>query len=216
MILLLKFNHEKLSLLYFSVGIVWLKKTRKSYIYHIYYASERLPLNYAFVKSISNFIWSDIICVAIRNANFRQQTENNSDPWHERKWRHMHIRLAVNYSAALKRFNQTTFVALTKFAAPQIVSQYMTSDYLTSCERKTKNYRFTLVNKHEGTTWHFPVTFDLNGVEGIVCCEHRKVCHNYCHEAAVQPFLTSDHNFAPFILWNQLVNSYLDDLLCSG
>ena len=28
--------------------------------------------------------------------------------------------------------------------------------------------------------------------------------------------MTSDHNFAPFILSNQLVNSYLDDLLCSG
>ena len=97
-------------------------------------------------------------------------------------------------------FNQTTFVTLTKFAAPQILSQYMTSDYLTSCERKTKNYRFTLVNKHEGTTWHFPVTFDLNGVEGIVYCEHRKVCCNYCHKAAVRPFLTSDHNFTPFIL----------------
>ena len=44
-----------------SVGAVWLKKTRKSYIYHTYYVSkrlfykihesERLPLNYAFVKT---------------------------------------------------------------------------------------------------------------------------------------------------------------------
>ena len=77
----------------FSVGAVWLKKTRKSYIYHTYYVSERsfykiheserLPLNYAFVKSISNFVWSDVICVAIQNANFPQQTENNSDPWHD-------------------------------------------------------------------------------------------------------------------------------------
>ena len=130
-----------------SVGVIWLKKTRKSYIYHIYYvnersfykihASERLILNYAFVKSISNFIWSEIICVAIRNANFRQQTENNSDPWHERKWHHIG-RLTINHSAALKTFNQTTFVALTKFAAPQILSQYMMSNYLTSCEWKTK------------------------------------------------------------------------------
>ena len=114
------------------VGAVWLKKTRKSYIYHTYYVSERsfykiheserLPLNYAFVKSISNFIWSDVICVVICNANFRQQTENNSDPWHERKWRHMHVRLAVNHSAALKSFNQKTFVVLTKCAAPQILS----------------------------------------------------------------------------------------------
>ena len=121
-----------------SVGAVWLKKTRKSYIYHTYYVSERsfykiheserLPLNYAFVKSISNFVWLDVICVAIRKANFPQQTENNSDPWHERKWHHMHVRLAVNHSAALKRFNQKTFVVLTKFSAP----------HLTSCERKTK------------------------------------------------------------------------------
>ena len=209
-----------------SVGIVWLKKTRKSYIYHIYYvsersfykihASERLPLNYAFVKSILNFIWSDIICVAIQNANIRQQTEDNSDPWHERKWCHMHVRFTVNHSAALKRFNQTTFAALKYFVAPQILSQYMTSDYLTSCEQKTKIYRFTLVNKHESTMWHFPVTYNLNGVEGIVCCEHRKVHRSYGHEAAVWPFLMADHNFAPFILWSQLVNSYLDDLLCSG
>ena len=109
-------------------GTVWLKKTRKSYIYHTYYVSERsfykiheserLPLNYAFVKSISN-----VICVTIQTANFPQQTENNSDPWHERKWHHMHIRLAVNHSAALKRFNQKTFVVLTKFAPPQILSQ---------------------------------------------------------------------------------------------
>ena len=115
------------------VGAVWLKKTRKSYIYHTYYVSERsfykiheserLTLNYAFVKSISNFVWSDVICVAIRNANFRQQTENNSDPWHEGKWRHTHVRLAVTHSAALKSFNQKTFVVLTKFAAPQILSQ---------------------------------------------------------------------------------------------
>ena len=114
------------------VGAVWLKKTRKSYIYHTYYVSERpfykiheserLPLNYAFVKSISNFVWSDVICVVIRNANFRQQTENNSDPWHERKWRHMHVRLAVNHSAALKSFNQKCFVVLTKFAGPQTLS----------------------------------------------------------------------------------------------
>ena len=99
-----------------SVGVVWLKKTSKSYIYHIYHVwersfykiheSERLPLNYAFVKSISNFVWSD-----------------DSDPWHERKWRHMHVRLAVNHFAALKFFNQTTFVVLTKFAAPQILLQ---------------------------------------------------------------------------------------------
>jgi len=98
------------------VGTVWLKKTRKSYISHTYYVSkrlfykihdsERLPLNYAFVKSISNFI----ICVVIRNANFPQQTENNSDLWHERKWRHIHVRLSVNHSAALKRFNQKTSV----------------------------------------------------------------------------------------------------------
>ena len=114
-------------------------------------------------------------------------------------------------------FNQTTFVALTKFAAPQILLQYMTSDYLTSCERFFYLlYRFTLVNKHEGTAWHFPVTFDLSGMEGLVCCKHRKVCCSYCHEATVRPFMTSDHNSAPFILWNQLVNSYLDDLLCSG
>ena len=89
-----------------SVSVVWLKKTRKSYIYHICYvrerlfykihASEKLPLNY---KSISNFIWSDVICVAIRNVNFRQQTENNSEPWHERKWRHMHIRCFSNFVA---------------------------------------------------------------------------------------------------------------------
>ena len=164
------------------------------------------------VKSVSNFIWSDVICVAIWNANFWQQTENNSDPWHERKWQHTHVRLTVNHSAALKRFNQTTFVALIFFAVTQILSQCMMSDYLTSCERKTKYYRFTLVNKHEGITWHFPVTFDLNGVERIVCCEHRKVWRNYCHEAAVWPFQTSDHNFALFILWNQLVNSYLDYL----
>ena len=122
----------------------------------------------------------------------------------------------VNHSAALKRFNQTTFAALIFFAAPQFVLQCMTSDYLTSCERKTKIYRFTLVNKHESTMWHFPVTFDLNGVEGTVCCKHRKVRHNYDHEAVIWPFLMSDHNFAPFILWSQLVNSYLDDLLCSG
>ena len=125
-----------------SVGVIWLKETRESYIYHIYYvskrsfyrihASERLPLNYAFVKSISNFIWSDFICATIRNANFRQQSENNSDPWHKRKWHHMHIRLVVNHLAALKRFNQTTFVTLTKSAAPQILSQYM------FCEQKTK------------------------------------------------------------------------------
>ena len=98
------------------VGAVWLKKTRKSYIYHTYYVSERsfykiheserLPLNYAFVKA---------------NANFPQQTENNSDPWHERKWRHMHVRLAVNHSAALKRVNPKTFVVVTKFAAPRIL-----------------------------------------------------------------------------------------------
>ena len=79
-----------------SVGVVWLKKTKKSYIYHICYvrersfykihASEKCPLNYAFVKSISNFIWLDVICVTIRNANFRQQTENNSDSWHERNF----------------------------------------------------------------------------------------------------------------------------------
>ena len=147
-------------------------------------------------------------------ANFPQQTENNSDPWHERKWRHMHVRLDVNHSAALKRFNQKTFVVLTKFAAPQIVSQHTTSDHSTNCEWKTKYYSFTLVNKHEGTTWHFPVTFDLNGVEGIVYCEHRKVCCNYCHKDDVWPLLTSNHNFAPFIWSNQLVNSYLDDLLC--
>ena len=126
-----------------SVGVIWLKERRKSYIYHIYYvskrafykihASERLPLNYAFVKSISNFIWSDVICVTIKNANFRQQTENNSDPCHERKWHHMPIRLVVKHSAALKRFNQATFVTLTKSAAPQILSQYM-----MFCERKTK------------------------------------------------------------------------------
>ena len=87
-----------------SVGAVWLKKTRKSYIYDTYYVSkrsfykihesERLPLN--LYKSISNFVWSDVICVVIRNANFWQQTENKSDPWHERKWLHMHVRLAVN------------------------------------------------------------------------------------------------------------------------
>ena len=201
-----------------SVGVVWIKKTKKSD--HICYISERsfykihalgrLSLNYAFVKSVSNFIWSDVICVAIQNSNFGQL--KTTDPWHEQKWHHIHVRLTVNYSAALKRFNQTTFVALTKFAATQILSQYMMSDYLTSCERKTKYYRFTLVNKHEGTAWNFLVTFDLNGVEGIVYCEHRKVCRNYCHEAAIRPFLMSDHNFAPFILWNQLVNSYLDDL----
>ena len=115
-----------------SVSTVWFKKTRKSYIYHTYYTSERSfykiheseshPLNYAFVKSISNFVWSDVICVTIRKPNFPQQTEN-SDPWHERKWRHMHVRLAVSHSAALNRFNQTTFVVLTKFAAPQILSK---------------------------------------------------------------------------------------------
>ena len=88
--------------------------------------------------------------------------------------------------------------------------------HLTSWEQKTNNYRFTLVNKHEGTTWHFLVTFDLNGVDGIVCCEHRKVCCNYCHKDDVRAFLTSDHSFAQFHLSNQLVNSYLDDLLCSG
>ena len=54
------------------VGAIWIKKTRNSYIYHTYYVSkrsfykihesERLPLNYAFVKSISNFVWSDVIC----------------------------------------------------------------------------------------------------------------------------------------------------------
>ena len=113
-----------------AFSVVGLKKTSKSYIYHICHVckrsfykiheSERLPLNYAFVKSISKEVWSDVICVAIRNANFPQQTENNSDPWHERKW-HMHIRLMVNHSAALKRFSQTTFVVLTKFAAPPTI-----------------------------------------------------------------------------------------------
>ena len=52
----------------------------------------------------------------------------------------MHVRFTVDHSAALKRFNQTTFVALTKFAATQILLQYMPSDYLTSCDRKTKYY----------------------------------------------------------------------------
>ena len=98
-----------------SVGVIWIKKTRKGDICHISYVSERLfykihapgrlSRNYAFVKSVSNLIWPDVICVAIQNANFWQQTENNSDPWHEQKWRHMHIRLAVNHLAALKRFN---------------------------------------------------------------------------------------------------------------
>ena len=110
-----------------SVGVVWLKKTSKSYgcerSFYKIHESERLPLNYAFVKSILNEVWSDVICVAIWNANFPQQTENNSDPWHERKWHHMHVRPEVNHSTALKRFNQTTFVVLTKFAAPQILLQ---------------------------------------------------------------------------------------------
>ena len=54
-----------------SVGVVWLTKTKKSYIYHICYvhersfykihASEKLPLNYAFVESISNFICSSSV-----------------------------------------------------------------------------------------------------------------------------------------------------------
>ena len=87
-----------------TVSVIWIKKTRKNDIYHICYVSERslykihasgrLSLNYAFVKSVSNFIWSDILCVTIRNANFQQQTE----------WCHTHVRLVVNHSAALKRF----------------------------------------------------------------------------------------------------------------
>ena len=71
-----------------SVGVVWLNKTRKSYIYHIYYvsersfykihASERLPLNYAFVKSISNFIWSDVSCV---NTKHKLSTTDWKQLW---------------------------------------------------------------------------------------------------------------------------------------
>ena len=55
-----------------SVDAVWLKKTRKSYIYHTYYVSERsfykiheserLPLNYAFVKSISDRLIGRHLC----------------------------------------------------------------------------------------------------------------------------------------------------------
>ena len=133
-----------------------------------------------------------------------------------RKWRHMHVRLAVNHSSALKRFNQKKLCWINKICCS---SNYIAINDVRSFNKlwaKTKNYRFTLVNKHEGTTWHFLVTFDLNGVEGIVYCEHRKVCCNYCHKADVRPFLTSNHNFAPFIWSDQLVNSYLDDLLCSG
>ena len=200
-------------------GVIGIKKTRKSDIYYIYYVSERslckihasgrLSLNYAFVKSVSNWT-STVSQYETQTFDKRLKTTLTLDMSGSDVIRMS--RLTVNHSAALKRSNQTTFLALKKIAATQILSQYMTSNYLTSCEWKTKYYRFTLVNKHEGTAWHFPVTFDLNGVEGIVCCKHRKVCPNYCHEAAIKPFPTSDHNFAPFILLNQPVNSYLDDL----
>ena len=97
-------------------GVIGIKKTRKSDIYHIYYVSERsfykihapgrLSLNYAFVKSVSNRTST----VSQYETQTFDKTENNSDPWYEQKWRHTH----VNHSAALKRFNQTTFVALKK------------------------------------------------------------------------------------------------------
>ena len=176
-----------------SVGVVWLTKTRKSYIYHICYVHER-----SFYKIVhaSEKAYRTLFDRTSSVSQYETRTFDSGQ------------------SAALKRFNQFLLryqnLLLLRFCRNSI-----TSDYLTSCERKTKHYKFTLVNKHEGTAWHFPVTVDLNGVEGIVCCEQRKVCRNYCREAAVRSFLRSDHNFAPFILWNQLVNSYLDDLLYS-
>ena len=71
-----KENEEKW---YLSHLLKYYVSERSFYKIH---ASESLPLNYAFVKSVSNFIWSDVIFVTIRNTNFWQQTENNSDPWH--------------------------------------------------------------------------------------------------------------------------------------
>ena len=47
----------------------------------------------------------------------------------------VYVSLAFNHSAALKRFKQTICVALTKFAATQILSQDMKSDRFSSCKR---------------------------------------------------------------------------------
>jgi len=189
-----------------SVGVVWLTKTRKRYIYHICYVHER-----SFYKIVhaSEKAYRTLFDRTSSVSQYETRTFDSGQSVSQYETR----TFDSGQSAALKRFNQFLLryqnLLLLKFCRNSI-----TSDYLTSCERKTKHYKFTLVNKHEGTAWHFPVTVDLNGVEGIVCCEHRKVCRNYCREAAVRSFLRSDHNFAPFILWNQLVNSYLDDLLC--
>ena len=106
-----------------SVGIVWLKKTRKSYVYHIYHVSEtsfykihqseRLPLAYRTsfdrTSSVSQY----------KTQTFHNRLKTTLTLDMSRN----DVRLAVNHSAALKRFNQTTFVVLTKFAAPKILMQ---------------------------------------------------------------------------------------------
>ena len=71
-----------------SVGAVWLKKTRKSYIYHTNYVSERsfykiheserLPLNYAFVKSISDRLIGRHLC---RNTKRELSTPDWKQLW---------------------------------------------------------------------------------------------------------------------------------------
>ena len=58
----------------------------------------------------------------------------------------IYVNLAFDHSAALKRFKQNIFVALTKFAATQILSQDMTFDHLSSCKCKLKHKSLYLSN----------------------------------------------------------------------
>ena len=108
----------------------------------------------------------------------------------------VNVSLAFDHSAALKRFKQTIFVALTKFAATQILSQDMMSDRFLSCKRNEKIKRLHLSTntraQHATSRSH-----SISMAWRKLCATNsRKICCNYCHSCVVRSFLSTEYSSA--------------------
>ena len=109
------------------VGAVWLKKTRKSYICHIYYVSERSFYKIHESERLLCFCKMHIELRLIgrhlcRNTKRELSTTDWKQLW-PLTWTEMMSyarQTSCQSLGSFEKFNQKTFVVLTKFAAPQI------------------------------------------------------------------------------------------------
>ena len=157
------------------------------------------------VKSMPKFIWSDVVCVEIRNENFQHTIQNDTDPWRAEM---TSSSILTSHLITQQLWKDFFFFFCFTFIAIYDVRSFIK---LQAQIKKLKVYTCQVTQGHQVS---FPrhIWFEWRGEYREYCVLRTSKYVSQSLSQSCRSIIPDKYSLAQLVLSNQQVNTYFDNL----